>query len=169
MNFSPRIQGFFLIAGFATVVLAAQTAAVSRPAAASPPDAPVVSTNAADQNATPAMPPATSASDGCDAQHWPYYSGACLRGEASGSTPRQVHLQQVHLQPASSQEATPAPVAVASAEPVATKSVEPRPVSEMPRRRKARKAPHYASRPVLRVRQIPVDTGGSEQALAFSW
>ncbi|QDM19107.1 hypothetical protein FNL55_25985 [Tardiphaga sp. vice352] len=165
-----RVFAFVTFAGFIIVAFVALNAAVSGsdPGRGNPPSAPSnlpLAQATADVPAVAPAPesPAATASNACETQNWPYYSGGCLRGEATVEAPRQVHVQ-----PASTTPTPPStPVTVALADTSTRQATSPRQHSQAPRRRKAQPIQRYASRPFVRERQAQPETFG--QALAFSW
>ena len=165
LTLDRRVAGLAIISGFVAVMLAAQSAAVSRPGTARLSDAPAGSAEIPTEQILAPAPPATAATtDSCETQHWPYYSNACLRGDGGVSAPRHIHLQQT-----SAPVIKPTPVAVAAVETVGRKPKVARQVSETPRPRQLRRIARNASRPTMPVRQMQPESAGPEQALAFSW
>lgn len=160
-----RIAGLTIVAGMVATALSAQSAAVGlRPASATDTVAAVSVELPTTPSTAQLLPVVTSTANACEAQHWPYYSSECLRGEGPALAARQVKLQQdPSAMPA------PAPAAVAPVAIAERKTIEPSQASETPRRPKVRQTPRYASRPVQRVRLMQPERAIPEQALAFSW
>lgn len=156
-----RVFAFVTFAGFIIVAFVALNAAISGsdPGRGNPPSAPsnlpLAQATADVPAVAPAPSPAATASNACETQNWPYYSG-CLRGEATVEAPRQVHVQ-----PASTTPTPPStPVTVALADTSTRQATSPRQHSQAPRRRKAQPIQRYASRPFVRERQAQPETFG---------
>jgi hypothetical protein len=161
-----RAAGSSILIGSIAMALVAQSIWTLRPASAGPPDVPITSAEstvdviAVPRPATPSVNP-----DGCETQHWPFYSKECLRGEDAASIPRLVSLQQ-----ASATEPPPAAPLVA-----AISTAEQRPygrpqILDTPRHRKVRQSALVTKRPAVRGRQMPqVEPGGTAPVLSFTW
>jgi hypothetical protein len=161
-TFDRLAAGLIIFAGFITLAFAAQGSGVPNLAPTKASDAPVASGRMPmDQVAAGVSETTTAADSLCEKQNWPYYSKECLRGEVGGSAPRQIHLQSAAV---NREEPTPV---LASTDTAERKPVEFRHVAETPRRRKLRRAPSYASRPLSRPQVVQFE--GSEPLPAVTW